>query len=76
MSTPKSAKRNPWLWIGLCLALAAGVSIAGAARKASSRGSEVRRAPAAPAASAGSGGAASAPSNAEADRDVCAQQLD
>ncbi|HEY1251794.1 MAG TPA: hypothetical protein VGH97_11440 [Thermoanaerobaculia bacterium] len=34
MSTPKSAKRRPWLWIGLSLILAAGLSTA---RKASAR---------------------------------------
>jgi hypothetical protein len=74
MSTPKSAKRSSWLWIGLFLVLAAGVSIAGASRKASARVPENRMAPAAPAASDGSRAAAS--SDARADRDVCEQQLD
>jgi hypothetical protein len=37
MSMPKSAKRSPWLWIGLLLVLTAGVSSAGDSRKASSQ---------------------------------------
>jgi hypothetical protein len=82
MSTKKLGTRGPWLWVGLFLALAAGVSIAGTARKVSARApaaaetaapAPVRAAPAAPAGSEGRGAPAG---GVRADRDVCAQQLD
>ncbi len=70
MRTPKLAKRSPWIWIGLCLVLVTGVTVAAAGRNAPVRPAESRRAPAATAVSAGGAG------DARADRDVCAQQLD
>ena len=83
MSLPKSAaparnaaprkKPGPWLLIGLLVILAAGVSLAGASRRPSARVPESRLAPAAAPASSVSRDAAG---SAQADRDVCAQQLD
>ena len=66
----KSAKRSLWVWLGLCLVVAAGVAFAGAGRRAAPPSPEIHRNPAASAAS--TDGAA----DAHADRDTCDQQLD
>ncbi|HEY2797077.1 MAG TPA: hypothetical protein VGK26_04250 [Thermoanaerobaculia bacterium] len=76
MKTPKSAPSRPWFWVGLCIVLAAGVSVAGAARKASPRAPGIQRASAASDESRGAASSVSATSDAHADRDVCEQQLD
>ena len=63
-------KRRPWIWVGLCLVLVTGITVAAAGRKASLRPPAARRAPPAPAVTAGGAG------EAHADHDVCEQQLD
>ena len=63
-------KSGLWVWLGLCLVVAAGVAFSGAERRPALPSHEVRGEPTA--AMAPADGAA----DAHADRDVCVQQLD
>jgi hypothetical protein len=64
------ARRSRWVWLGLCLIVAAGVALTGAGRRTAPPSPEIHLDPAASAAA--TDGAA----DTHADRDTCDQQLD